>query len=217
MAGTETVTLSIDYWPPWTNESQRIVVVGPPSELLDDALRRALPLENDSPSYKISAPDYPHPGATYWLGLIDDHVTLGDLVAFADGAVLAVDHDGVGGQFFPMLWDVIGGISTLAWLLEATLGSIDAAVDKVRDRHTRVAAKEWLDAGTDSDIPMALRQYVNREARWRRDEFDRTFGLDLVSGPTLLRRMNYEKTSSKPEVWTEVGWEAAFGEPPELH
>lgn len=180
---------------------QRVEVSGSPEEHLESALHRTLGTPPGGAKFHVVVPHFDGMSG-YWLGAIDEHVTLGDMVAFADGDVINIDLAGRGGGALPLLWDVIGGISTLAWLIELGRGA-EKQILAARARHKRIAAKEWLDAGIDTEPSMALKQFVFEEREWRRKDFDAVFGLDGMSGPYLLRSLGYEKTSTDPETWAE--------------
>ena len=138
-----------------------------------------------------------------WLGQITSQVTMEDASRFADGDLLHVDMLGRGGGPIPLMWDLVQAglrVTSLGKGMTAFAGAIDAA----RQRPKRTAAKNWLDAGTDTEPSMQLQQFVYEESSWRRKDFDRTFDLDKRSGPELLRHLGYRKTHHLPEIWTET-------------
>lgn len=182
-------------------DSRRVDVVGTPAELFEDALVRTLGQPDLGAKYHVVVPR--HDGrASLWLGAIDGHVSLGDMVRFADGDVVHIDLGGRGGGALPLLWDVIGGVSTLAWLVQLGLGA-NEQIKAARSRNSRTAAREWVDAGIETEPSMALKVFVYEERDWDRPAFDRRFALDRASGSALLRMLGYRKRSNDPEVWSE--------------
>ncbi|MFB3979872.1 hypothetical protein [Microbacterium proteolyticum] len=181
--------------------SRRVDIVGRPAELFEDALVRTLERPDHGAKFHVIVPAADG-RSSRWLGAIDEHVTLGDMVRFADGDVVHVDLGGRGGGALPLLWDVVGGVSTLAWLVQLGLGA-NGRIEAARYRNSRTAAREWVDAGVDAEPSMALRVFVYEERDWDRRAFDRRFALERASGSALLRMLGYRKVSNDPEVWSE--------------
>lgn len=177
-------------------------VVGQRDEKFLDALIRTFgpppPFHHFEPTTGTGEQD-----AGTWLGRIDDHVTVGDVERFLDGAVFRIDVLGRGGGGLPLLWDAIGTLSTLAWVAGVGAGA-NATIRAARYLNQRTAAKEWLDAGTDSEPSMALRIYASEERDWNRSEFDRRFQLGPEAGPKLLRELGYRKVASRIETWSDT-------------
>lgn len=191
-------------WPPYGEPTapRTVEVVGEANEPFVDALERTV---GPPPQYHYFEPTTgtDADSAGTWLGRIEEHVTLADVSRFVDGGVLRIDVLGRGGGGLPLLWDAINTGYTLPSLVGTGVG-MHKLITAARTRNQRLAAKEWLDAGTDTEPSLALRVFASEEREWERKEFDRRFRLGPEAGPKLLRLLGYRKVQTKPELWSDT-------------
>ncbi|UWF77872.1 MULTISPECIES: HepT-like ribonuclease domain-containing protein [Microbacterium] len=149
-------------------EPREALIAGEPTEALIHALTRTFGPLSQSPSVVVREGR----ATRYWVGVITDDVTLADAARLADGEVLQVDVHGRGGDFIPLVWDVVQAGLTIATLVQGGR-AVTRALDRARTKRQRLAAQAWVDGGADDQPPMELRQAVCSEREWTRAEFDR--------------------------------------------
>lgn len=175
-------------------------VVGAPDEAFHDALERTFGLYPDGHSYALVVRDGTH--TVEFLGTVTLDVSMEQAFRVANGETLQIDVGGRGGGPAVFMLDLVNVGLTVAGLRSA--GAV--AREKLRAERLkgqRAEARNWVDAGTDSEPSPELRRYVFERDYWDRDDFDVFFNLDRASGSTLLRVLGYTKTSTDPEIWRE--------------
>lgn len=188
-----------------------VVVTGSPDEEFQVALTRAVreQLNPEFDGHLVGVhwedPDYPE-----WLiGVIPDGMTMaavreyfGD-VADQEPPTIGVSDGGFGGDG-PIAYgiELVRSGVEIAGYVAATL-AVQRALVRARYGRLRKLARDW----NDSDyISSELREAVMAQPVWERGRFDRTFGLDTVRGPLLLRTLGY---SRRDYDWGQV-WERSL-------
>ncbi|WP_127794464.1 hypothetical protein [Agromyces sp. LHK192] len=191
-----------------------VLVVADPSERLIDAAERAVRDQVDArfegKLVGIIWNDPEYPDRLMQLYPVD--LTVGATRAYfgeeADEspATIILTTGGFGGdaQLFAYAIDfVIGSLGTVGTVQTAL--SVQRAAIRVRYRRFRDLAKQWNDS---EYLSPDLVEAVCADPVWRRDHFDRVFGLDEHRGPLLLRTLGYERWSdSSSERWHRTNFD----------
>ena len=200
----ESDTVIVRVWydgnPGWMPEVQpRIAAVTAPGDCrFVDAMAATFGPAPEGNRYSLVVRD--GDATVAWLGEFTEHVTVAEVARVAEGQMIQIDVMGRGGGIIPLVWEMVEAGLTIASVVEGGR-AVSRKLTQARYRNERQAAQDWVDAGTESDPSMPLRQAVHSASRWVRSDFDRKFELEREPGSKLLRVLGFEKVSTDPETW----------------
>lgn len=173
-------------------------IAGAASAAFVALLNETLPTSSPGSSYFIPIST---PSGDGELLLLDRNASIASVSTLFGSDVVQVDNGGRGGGGF---WITVSQVAEAAPVIGkalTTTRNVVAIALGVRYGEQRTEVKDWDDSGV---VSSRLAQMVLAENPWRRDLFDRTFGLTRERGGELLRSQGYYRwgvDESGTELW----------------